>query len=175
MTLPWNKFYSEYDIRLAKEYPSISALSEPWQNKNVISPYKISVPQSVIDSIAEAVDNIFRLSRLNLYREAVLSAPVDREILSSPAANLSVLMSYDFHLDGETPRLLEINTNASGYLLVNVLYNMHAQPNPFPQAMNSLKKSFIEEFQRLSLKGCNVSISYGSEQHTTTIKYGMLH
>ena len=153
MTLPWDKFYSEYDTRLANEYPSISALSEPWQNRNVISPYKISVPQSVIDSIAEAVDNIFRLSRLNSYSEAVFSAPVDREILCSPAENLSVLMSYDFHLDGETPRLLEINTNASGYLLVNVLYNMHAQPNPFPQAMNSLKKSFIEEFQRLGLKG----------------------
>ena len=153
MALPSDEFYSEYNTRLANEYPSISELSEPWQNRNVISPYKISVPQSVIDSIAEAVDNIFRLSRLDSYREAVLSARVDREILSSSAANLSVLMSYDFHLDGETPRLLEINTNTSGYLIANVLYSMHAQSNPFPQAMNSLKKSFIEEFQRLGLEG----------------------
>ncbi len=151
--MPWDKFYNEYNTLLANEYPSISALSEPWQNRNVISPYKISLPQRVIDSVAEAVDNIFRLSRQNAYREAVLSAPVDREILSSSAVNLSVLMAYDFHLVGETPRLLEINTNASGYLLANALYNMHAQPNPFPRAMNSLKKSFAEEFQHLGLKG----------------------
>jgi hypothetical protein len=153
MAMPWDEFYSEYDTRLANEYPSISALGEPWQNRNVISPYKISVPQSVIDSITEAVDNIFRLSRHDSYRQAVLSGPGDREILLSSAANLSVLMSYDFHLDGETPRLLEINTNASGFLIADALYSMHAQPNPFPQAMNSLKKSFIEEFQRLGLEG----------------------
>lgn len=151
--MPWDEFYSEYNTRLANEYPSISALSEPWQNRNVISPYKISVPQSVIDSITEAVDNIFRLSRQDSYREAVLRAPVDREILCSSAANLSVLMSYDFHFDGETPRLLEINTNASGYLIADALYSMHAQSNPFSLAMNSPKKSFIEEFQRFGLEG----------------------
>ena len=55
----WDKFYSEYNTWLANEYPSISALSEPWQNRNVISPYNISVPQSVIDSITEAVDIYF--------------------------------------------------------------------------------------------------------------------
>ena len=151
--MPWDEFYSEYNSRLVNEYPAISALSEPWQNRNVISPYKIFLPQSVIDSITEAVDNIFRLSRQDSYREAVLSAPGAREIISSSAANLSVLMSYDFHLDGDTPRLLEINTNASGYLIANAIYNMHAQSNPFPQAINSLKKSFIEEFQRLGLEG----------------------
>jgi hypothetical protein len=153
IAMPWDEFYSEYNTRLANEYPSISALSEPWQNRNVISPYKIYLSQSVIDLIALAVDNIFRLSRQDSYREAMLSAPVAREIISSSAANLSVLMSYDFHLDGDTPRLLEINTNASGYLIANAIYNMHAQSNPFPQAMNSLKKSFIEEFQRLGLEG----------------------
>ena len=151
--MPWDRFYREYNARIADEYPSISALGEPWQNRNVISPYKISVSQSVVDSIADAVDNIFRLSRTNSYREAVLGTPVDREILCSPAANLSVLMSYDFHLDGETPRLLEINTNASGYLLAGALYTMHAQPNPFPQAISSLKKAFSEEFRRLGLTG----------------------
>ena len=153
MAMPWDEFYSEYNTWLANEYPAISALSEPWQNRNVISPYTISVPQSVIDSIAEAVDNIFRLSRQDSYRQTVLSASVDREILSSPAENLSVLMSYDFHLDGETPRLLEINTNAAGYLIADTLYRTHAQSNPFPSAMKSLKKSFIEEFQRLGLEG----------------------
>ena len=140
MAMPWDEFYSEYNTRLANEYPSISTLSEPWQNRNVISPYKIYLSQSVIDSIALAVDNIFRLSRQDSYREAVLSAPGAREIISSSAANLSVLMSYDFHLDGDMPRLLEINTNASGYLIANAIYNMHAQSNPFPQAINSLKK-----------------------------------
>ena len=153
MAMAWDEFYSEYNNRLVAEYPALSTLSVPWQNRNVVSPYKIFIPQRAIDSIAEAVDNIFRLSRLDSYREAVLNTPVDREILSSSAANLSVLMSYDFHLDGDTPRLIEINTNASGYLIANALYIMHAQPKPFPEAMTSLKKAFAEEFQRLGLEG----------------------
>ena len=151
--MPWDKFYNAYNAWLANEYPSISTLGEPWQNRSVVSPYKILLAQCVIESIAEAVDNIFRLSRQDSYREAVLSSPIDQEILSSPAANLSVLMAYDFHLEGEIPRLLEINTNASGYLLADALYKMHAQPNPFPGAMNSLEQSFAEEFDRLGLKG----------------------
>jgi hypothetical protein len=151
--MTWDEFYTEYNLRLADEYPSLSELSRPWQNRNVITPYKMTLPQSVIDSIAAAVDNIFRLSRLDSYRESVLRDPVDREILSGPAENLSVLMSYDFHLEGETPRLLEINTNASGYLIANELYTLHDQPNPFPGAINSLKKSFVDEFQRLGFEG----------------------
>jgi hypothetical protein len=63
MAMPWDEFYSDYNTWRANEYPAISALSEPWQNRNVISPYTISVPQSVLEPIAEAVDNIFRLSR----------------------------------------------------------------------------------------------------------------
>jgi hypothetical protein len=151
--MPWDEFYREYNTRLANEYPSISALNERWQNRNVISPYKIFIQQNVIDSITEAIDNIYRLSRQDSYRKAILSAHVDREILLSSAANLSVLMSYDFHLEGVTPRLLEINTNASGYLIADALYSMHAQSNPFPMAMNSLKKSFMREFKYLDLEG----------------------
>jgi hypothetical protein len=151
--MPWDEFYREYNTRLANEYPSISALNERWQNRNVISPYKIYIQQNVVDSITEAIDNIFRLSRKDSYRKAIHSAHGDREILLSSAANLSVLMSYDFHLEGVTPRLLEINTNASGYLIADALYSMHAQSNPFPMAMNSLKKSFMREFQYLDLEG----------------------
>jgi hypothetical protein len=161
-----DNFYSEYDTQLANEYPSISTLSEPWQNRNVISPYKIYVSQNIIDSISGAVDNIFRLSRNNSYLKTVLNEPVDREILCSPAKNLSVLMSYDFHLDGETPRLLEINTNASGYLVADALYNMHKQSNPFPGAMNSLKKAFTEEFQHLGLKGSSHIAIIDEAPHT---------
>jgi len=149
--LPWEKFYNEYNTLLADQYLAISELGESWPIRNVISPYKIFVPQSVIDSIDNAIDNIFRLSRQAAYREALLSDPIDHEILCSSAANLSVLMSYDFHLDGKTPRLLEINTNASGYLYANALYNMHVQSNPFPMSMNSLKRSFVQEFESFGL------------------------
>jgi hypothetical protein len=150
--MTWDQFYNEYNARVVDAYPSISNLDETWQNKNVISPYYIELPQSVIDSIIAAVKNIFRLSRQDLYRESVLRDQVDREIMPGPADNLSVLMSYDFHLEGDTPRLLEINTNASGYLVAEAMYRMHKKKNPFPRAINSLKKSFINEFRCLGLE-----------------------
>jgi len=61
-------------------------------------------------------------------------------------------MSYDFHLDKEgEPRLLEINTNASGFLIADAIYPVHQNPGPFPGAVNSLKRSFFQEFERMGL------------------------
>jgi len=57
--------------------------------------------------------------------EEVIALPAyrDRVLANAPAiarpqpAALGVLMSYDFHLAGGTPQLIEINTNAGGALL----------------------------------------------------------
>lgn len=148
--LSHDQFYTEYNTRLAAAYPSIAEREDPWKNRTVISPFQVSITPDVIDSISEAVDNIYRLSRHAEYKEALLAESVDKEILCSRSPNLSVLMSYDFHLDEDTPKLLEINTNASGFLLSDMLYD-RPQGNPYPDAMASLKDSFMEEFKRLGL------------------------
>jgi len=149
-----HEFYNEYERRLWDAYPCISGLSAPWDTKRVISPYKIYLPQSVIETIQKAVDNIFRLSRSDAYFRAVLETDVDREILNSQANNLSVLMSYDFHMDKTgRPRLLEINTNAAGFLIADAIYQVHADLGPFPGAVDALKGSFFREFERTSIDG----------------------
>jgi hypothetical protein len=149
---PQDAFYSAYDSHLLAACPDISSLTTPWESCNVVSPYKIVLPQGVIDRVEQAVANIFGLSRADAYRKALLETGADRQIILSPAKNLSVLMSYDFHLDREgKPRLLEINTNAAGFLLADAIYQVHSEPGPFPGAANALKNSFFEEFDRTGL------------------------
>lgn len=57
----------------------------------------------------------------------VIAAVAAEQAPSLPrSASSGVLMGYDFHLDGDTPRLIEINTNAGGALL-NALLLRHQQ------------------------------------------------
>ena len=83
--LSHDQFYTEYNTRLAAAYPSIAELEDPWENRTVISPFQVSITPDVIDSISEAVDNIYRLSRQAEYKEALLAESVDREITKLPS------------------------------------------------------------------------------------------
>ena len=56
----------------------------------------------------------------------------------------SVLMAYDFHLTGDTVKLIEINTNASAFLLVNSLYQIKNLNHK--KALEDLIYSFQQEW-----------------------------
>ena len=56
----------------------------------------------------------------------------------------SVLMAYDFHLNSETVKLIEVNTNASAFLLVNSLYQF--KNLNYKKALEDLKDSFQKEW-----------------------------
>lgn len=63
------------------------------------------------------------------------------------------------HFCPEEPRLLEINTNASGFLIADAIYPVHPEPGPFPGAVNSLEQSFFQEFERMGLgSSCHIVI-----------------
>ena len=66
--------------------------------------------------------------------------------------NVSALMSFDFHIDPSgLLRLIEINTNASLSLLVDLLYEVHEIENPFSKNFRTeIVATFREE---LSLAG----------------------
>lgn len=56
----------------------------------------------------------------------------------------SVLMAYDFHVTQDIPKLIEINTNASGFLIANALYQF--QKLPYKKAQQDLGSSFNSEW-----------------------------
>ncbi|MDW9688376.1 hypothetical protein [Sinorhizobium meliloti] len=82
---------------------------------HLFSNVAVFLVQSDIDKMREIVDAIEATTKLPGYREAVLSwAP---EIAQQDFGPVGALMGYDFHLDNDGPRLIEVNTNAGGAFL----------------------------------------------------------
>ncbi|HHZ07680.1 MAG TPA: hypothetical protein GX405_02750 [Rhizobiales bacterium] len=82
---------------------------------HLFSNVPVFLPSEVIGEMAGIVAAIEQVARMPAYREAAFAwAP---EIAREDRGPLGAFMGYDFHLGGEGPRLIEINTNAGGAFL----------------------------------------------------------
>ena len=82
---------------------------------HLFSSVPVFVPRSAVDEMQKIVTAIEATSRLGGYQEAVLSRA--SEIARQDHGPVGALMGYDFHLDDEGPKLIEVNTNAGGAFL----------------------------------------------------------
>lgn len=95
-----------------------------------------------LDRMTAVVRMIEGVSRLPAYRQAISEwAP---EIALTDPGPRGVLMGYDFHLSGDGPKLIEVNTNAGGAFL-NALLG-RAQRACCPEVENVLKLPFLTDF-----------------------------
>ncbi|WP_322791121.1 ATP-grasp domain-containing protein [Mesorhizobium tianshanense] len=82
---------------------------------NLFSNVPVFLAASALGEMVGIVDAIECATRLPAYRDAVLSwAP---EIAQRDFGPAGALMGYDFHLDDDGPKLIEVNTNAGGAFL----------------------------------------------------------
>ncbi|MBX3572316.1 MAG: hypothetical protein KF694_08180 [Mesorhizobium sp.] len=82
---------------------------------HLFSNVPVFLSRSAVEEMRGIVEAIEATTRLPGYRDTVLSwAP---EIAQQDFGPAGVLMGYDFHLDDEGPRLIEVNTNAGGAFL----------------------------------------------------------
>lgn len=82
---------------------------------HLFSNVPVFLPAQAIADMSEIVTAVEAAARLPAYRAAVLSwAP---EIARMDHGPLGAFMGYDFHLDDDGPKLIEINTNAGGAFL----------------------------------------------------------
>jgi len=132
-------FYITFIENLKKLYPSAPIVEE--QLLKCVSPFTIEIPLSAFSKMEASIKTIYQWSR----KEKPLS--VERPGKAN-IKNRSVLMAYDFHLDEQKiPRLIEINTNASGFLIVDLIQKSHGlQTN----ALEFLRKSFFQEWHLFS-------------------------
>jgi hypothetical protein len=131
--------YEKLQSRLEKDFPKTSALLKDGSLKArweyLISPFTVEIPKESFQKMEKAVTAFFESSR------ALLPA--------SAAKNNAVLMSYDFHTssDGQA-KLIEINTNASGYLISCLLLSVHEDSSFFDlKEIALLKRSFVQEME----------------------------
>ena len=82
---------------------------------HLFSDTRVFVAQAHLDFMAALIHLVERIVALPAWRERVLShAPT---IARHDPGTSGVFLGYDFHLDADGPRLIEINTNAGGGLL----------------------------------------------------------
>lgn len=89
-----------------------------------------------------AVKSFYHLSRKTAYQELIKTS----EHFPFSIPNDSVLMAYDFHANENTIQLVEINTNASGYLLAALMTSVHSNKTVRESAeLSELQRSFSED------------------------------
>lgn len=101
--------------------PDAAALMQPpWdQRPHAFSATPVFVSAAQARAMAATVQAIESVVRLPRYQERTLArAPAIARLDPGPRG---VFLGYDFHLDPGGPRLIEINTNAGGALLVAAL------------------------------------------------------
>ena len=100
---------------IAKPANPASAKPSVASRPHLFSNVPVFLTASALEEMQRIVVAIEATAKLPAYRETVLSwAP---EIAKRDFGPTGALMGYDFHLDDDGPKLIEVNTNAGGAFL----------------------------------------------------------
>lgn len=137
--------YTEFLEFCKKEYTEFSAVFEKESlSPNLFSFETVSISKKNFDKIKEFIHATYHLRNNSNYQKDILGQAPQHP-------NLSVLMSFDFHISNGAPKLIEINTNASHYLTSFLMSSfLLKDKNSFPQALEKLKDSFLNEWNLFS-------------------------
>ena len=161
-----------------KLYPS-TAVCKPQLSLPPLCPFVIPVPLKVFQNLQNFIKILYKTAHSSSYKNLLQQRYISAKGLSEHSSsevfsenpqkdfseNLkkyfklslppsSVLMSYDFHVSsaGEL-KLVEVNTHSSGYLASDLADQVQALSFPWKDPLDSLKKSFQNEW------GCFSSLS----------------
>jgi hypothetical protein len=136
---------SDYISFLTARYPALAQQSlNQLISENLVSPFEIELPQAVwrqAQNIAAAVFEVRDRQR------KALALQMQTQGLHDPG-NHSILMSLDFHLQGENQlKLIEINTNASFLALGCAIYESRGLPPPGDFRIDQLRACIENELR----------------------------
>ena len=93
-------------------------------------------------SIKKMVQIFYQLKEDSAYQKLISkNLP---EIAKQESQQNSPLMAYDFHLQTDSVKMIEVNTNASAFLLAHLLYQSFSES--FENSVEELKKAFLTEW-----------------------------
>jgi len=132
-------------------FPGLRTIDPPaWDH--LVSPLELRLPKKIRTTVEEAVRALYAVSRRREFQDQLEKVPG-----IEPTPNRSVLMAYDFHTNEEGEAfLVEVNTNASGFMLASLLEMNHANLGADAdfEPLKLLHASFFNE-----LRLCGKSLS----------------
>lgn len=149
--MSFTSFYRRYRQLLSERFPRTQILGEEWALDHLVSPHRLRLPHAVLEQAQAAVRSHYQLLQRDSFRRQL--PPVEK-LSDIPLRTDSVLMAYDFHT---TPaggaHLVEVNTNASTFLLSALAYETHGLRAGIGEqdAWLQLRKAFEREAQASGL------------------------
>ena len=142
-----------YKTFLKKYYPQAYQFLTQKQKPLLFFNESIKLPENIYKQIEKTIQTLYRLRNNKNYQKNLFSSDLNLEVSFNNLTKFnntknlkshSILMSYDFHLQSNTAKLIEINTNASAFLLVNSFYQI--KKLNYTNALEKLKNSFQKEW-----------------------------
>ena len=123
-------------------------MSTPHEN---LSLAVVELPVAALRRMLELLRLLDRMSRCPAYRAEVY--PQVPAVARFDPGHDAVMMCYDFHLAGDMPRLIEVNTNAGGGLLAYLAQNpaLPIEPESLKASLKKrLLQTFVDEIRQFS-------------------------
>ncbi len=133
-----------YKNFLKTEYPSAYNFLESRSSEPLFFSDSVPLSTQIYKQMSTVVKTLFQLKKTKNYQESLSTKSPEAAFKNQKQD--SVLMAYDFHIAEEKAKLIEVNTNASAFLLVNSLYQFRNLP--YKKAKEDLKKSFQTEWKK---------------------------
>jgi hypothetical protein len=142
--MSYKHFYKKLEALTTRMFPGVRELpSVAWDH--LVSPLEVQLPKSVLKNATAAVEALHAVSRRPAYIQKLPPVPGVSDVLTG---HESALMAYDFHTNeaGEC-FLVEINTNASGYLIASLMTMAHKDVTDWREfePLVDLGRAFSEE------------------------------
>lgn len=143
---------------LKTTYPRLNELPSLEQQLHFfVSDFHLRLPSSVFARIEKGIGAIVEYAHSPEYLKILLEKATEHEkkILSADSAQKSALNAFDFHYNQETDQLslIEINTNASAYLVAANLYEYKKKPAIQVDPIGDLMASFETEAELFGWNG----------------------
>ena len=138
--------FNSYKELLKTNYPQAYSFAEQKGQKALFFESPVHLSKNIYAQIKQSIHSLYRLRNSKTYQNS-LPKFQDSLFLENKKQD-SVLMAYDFHLDNETAKLIEVNTNGSAFLIVNTLYQF--KNLDYKKALEDLKNSFQEEWAKFN-------------------------
>ena len=149
--MSYNHFYKRLESLALETFPGTANLSAAVSWDHLVSPLELTLPKKVYDNVEAAVRALHAISRRPAYAARLEVNPGVSDVATR---HESVLMAYDFHTneDGDA-FLVEVNTNASGFLLSSLMCMAHEDIKADAFAPLAQLRSTFEEELRLWGRG----------------------
>ena len=146
-----------YQQFLKKEYPSAYCFLKDHLWEPIFFSEPVPLSKTIYRQIEQIVKKLYQLKNKKEYQHSLVAPNISGKnlypnisdwlkIILNNKHQDSVLMAYDFHIHNNSPQLIEVNTNASSFLLVNSLYQF--KNKPYKKALEDLKQSFKQEWDK---------------------------